>query len=97
MKKLFKFYWDCGRSGSLEGLFFATQEQVDAVIDKDVYFGEALGKHSEVYGTIEAGDIEEVPLPEEAVAALLEHLGEDVSGYNPLNYLEDEDEDADDT
>ncbi|WP_394910517.1 DUF4406 domain-containing protein [uncultured Robinsoniella sp.] len=55
---LWKFYWDCGRQGSVEGIFKATKEEVDAAIGKEVYFGEILGKHSEIYGIIEDGEID---------------------------------------
>jgi hypothetical protein len=28
-KYLWSFYWDCGRSGSLEGLFVATEKEIE--------------------------------------------------------------------
>lgn len=77
---LWKFYWDC-RNGCVEGIFKATKEEVDAAIGKEVCFGEILGKHSEVYGIIEDGEIEIItddPL-------IVKHATE--SGYNPLDYL----------
>lgn len=39
MKNLYSFYWDCGRQGSLDGLFTATPEEVESIIGTDVYFG----------------------------------------------------------
>lgn len=94
MKKIFKFYWDCGRQGEVEGTFIASQEDVDKVIGKNVYFGEILGKHSEVYGVIGAEDIREVSNDPKAVELLREIFGEDtISGYNPLEYVEESEED----
>lgn len=81
---LWKFYWDCGRQGEVEGLFKATKEEVDAAIGKEVYFGEILGKHSEVYGTLEDGEIELVSDDPLTVKNAFE------TGYNPLDYLEEE-------
>lgn len=78
---LWRFYWDCGRQGDVEGVFKATKEEVDAAIGMKVYFGEILGKHSEVFGELEEGEItleSDNPLvAKEAVE----------SGYNPLDYL----------
>lgn len=89
---LWKFYWDCGRSGDVEGLFVASQEQVDNAIGQQVWFGEILGKHSEVYGTLEEGDIVKIDVSSEVIAQLTPHLGMDWSGYNPLDYLEEEED-----
>lgn len=78
---LWRFYWDCGRQGSVEGIFKATKEEVDAAIGKEVYFGEILGKHSEVYGIIEDGEIEIISDDPLIVKNATE------SGYDPLDYL----------
>lgn len=89
---LWKFYWDCGRQGNLDGLFVATEEEVKNLIGKEIYFGEILGKHSEICGEIEKNDIEKVDLDSETVEKVTALLGNTWSGYNPLNYLEDESE-----
>ena len=94
-KKLFKFYWDCGRMGELEGLFVATQEEVDRVIDKEIYFGEVLGKHSDIYGTLEASDLQIIPIDESAVNAIVAVTGATISGYNPLAYYEEQEGEED--
>jgi hypothetical protein len=83
---LWSFDWDCGRSGSLEGLFVATEEEVNDVIGKYCSFGEVLGKHSDVYGNIEAGDITKMNVSPEAVEEVSKVLGTDWSGFNPLDY-----------
>jgi hypothetical protein len=92
MNYLWKFYWDCGRSGEVEGLFVATEDEVNAVIGQGVYFGEILGKHSEVRGTIDEGEITKVNLDTETVEKVSKILGSTWSGYNPLEYLEESDD-----
>lgn len=78
---LWSFYWDCGRQGDVEGIFKATEDEVEAAIGKEVYFGEILGKHSEVYGTLEDGEIE---LESDDPLVVMDAKE---SGYNPLEYL----------
>lgn len=87
-KYLWNFFWDCGRSGSVSGLFVATEKEVEEAINQHVYFGEILGKHSEVYGTIDEGDITKVKVSSEAVEEIATILGANWSGYNPLDYVE---------
>lgn len=87
MKKLYKFYWDCGRQGEVEGMFIAEEKEVQEIIGEEVYFGEILGKHSEVYGTIEEGEIEEIQVSETTIKEMEEIIGATISGYNPLNYV----------
>jgi len=88
IKKLYKFYWDCGRQGDVEGMFIADEKEIEGAIDEEVYFGEILGKHSEVYGTIDQGDIEEIKVSETTVKEMEEIIGSTISGYNPLNYIQ---------
>lgn len=90
-KKLYNFYWDCGRQGSLEGLFIADEDKIKDSIGKEVYFGEVLGKHSEVSGTLDEIDLTEIDIPESVVLILEEKVGKNISGYNPLDYIEGED------
>ena len=81
---LWGFYWDCGRQGSVEGVFKATREEIKKAIGQNVYFGEILGKHSEVYGVLEEGDLELLSdNPVEVMNAI-------ESGYNPLDYMDNE-------
>lgn len=82
MKKLFKMNFDCGRMGSLQGVFVATQEQIECLIRKEiqVYFGEVLGKHSEILGPIEKGDITMISDNPDVVNAGVD------SGYDPFEY-----------
>ena len=96
MNYLWKFFWDCHRQGSVRGLFVATEEEVKSIIGKSVYFGEILGKHSEVYGVIEDGEITKVDLDSETVDKVSKILGTTWSGYNPLNYLSEDDDYSED-
>lgn len=87
-KYLWKFGWGLSY-GDVEGLFVATEEEVVDLIGKEVYFGEINGKHSEIYGEIEEGEIEKVGLDPETVAKVSAVLGDTWSGYNPLHYVEE--------
>lgn len=87
---LYKFYVDCGRMGSLDGLFIATQGEVDKAIGKEMYFGEVLGKHSDIYGELEAHEVTLVSSEQDKVQWLYELLGSDVSGFNPLSYISED-------
>lgn len=83
MKKLWKFEWDSNYA-FIGGLFVATDEEVQNLIGKEVFFGEYEGKHSEVYGTIEEGEITLVsdnPIVVEALGNF---------GLNPLEFLEED-------
>lgn len=93
MKVLAKFFWDCGRSGDIDGLFIADKSSIENAIGKHIYLGEVLGKHSEVYGDIDAGDIEIIS-EDPSVVDLLLNLFEDgtISGFNPLDYIEEQDD-----
>lgn len=91
-KYLWKFGWDCGRQGEVEGIFVATESEVFNIIGKEVYFGEILGKHSEIYGTIEKGEIEKIELDSETVEKVSKILGDTWCGYNPFDYFSEDDE-----
>lgn len=89
MLKLYKFYWDCGRMGDVEGLFIADDEYVKAQIGKTVYFGEILGKHSEVYGTLDEDDLQVLSDDKEFIEKIISIFGDNLPiGYNPLSYIE---------
>ena len=102
MKKLYKFLVDCFRSGVVESVFIANEEDVAAIIGKeDIYFGEILGKHSEIVINIEANDIKELPAEPFVIEALEKiFVNKDkfqhsyntitISGYNPIIYVADD-------
>ena len=94
MKAIYEFYWDCGRMGDLDGLFIAEQSDVEAAIGKEVYFGEVLGKHSEIYGTLAKEDLTVKSVDQNFIAQFEAIMGEGtISGYNPLEYLPEIDDD----
>lgn len=91
MKVIARFYWDCGRNGEVDGLFVTNKQALAAAYGKEVYFGEILGKHSEVSGTFNEGDITILTEDQDFIAKFIEIMGSgDISGYNPLSYLNDE-------
>lgn len=105
MKKgIYRFNANCGRSGNLTGVFIATSEQVKELIKSkiEVYFGEVLGKHSEICGSIEKKQV--ILLTDDSEAVTLVEKYELTSGFNPFNYEavnfkfdnDDSDDDLDD-
>ena len=88
MKYLWKFKWDCGRVGDIEGLFVATEGEIKDALDKDVYFGEVLGKHSEIYGLLVENDVTKIDIDIDTVKRVTNVLGKTWSGYNPLEYIQ---------
>jgi hypothetical protein len=87
-KRLWRFYWDCGRMGSLDSIFVATKTEVEAAIGKILYFVEVLGKHSEIDGLLEPTDLTEITVDESVILTLVPILGETWSGHNPLHYVQ---------
>lgn len=83
-EKVYKWAWDCGRMGNLDGLFVADEQDVADAAGKDVYFGEVLGKHSEVYGELKAEEFTELSADDAVVAFVKEH---GPFGWNPLGYI----------
>jgi len=96
MEKLYKFGWDYGRQGVVEALFIADPRAVELVCGREVYFGEILGKHSEVYGELEESDLTVIDIPQEAIEALKKAVGRTISGHNPLEAFWDRSEEDDD-
>lgn len=91
-KAIYEFHWDCGRMGDLNGLFVAEKSAVEKLIGKEIYFGEVLGKHSEIYGELEEGDLSVMSEDQDFISKLEEVFGAGtISGYNPLDYYEEDD------
>lgn len=90
MKKLYKFEWDYGRQGSIDGLFISEEHEVKDIIGKYIDFGEALGKHSQVDGEIEEDDIVEIKVSQSVIDELVcVFKSGNITGYNPLEYIEE--------
>lgn len=91
---LVKFEWD-GYYGSLSGLFITTREEIDSIDGKNVYFGEVLGKHSELLLEMEESDFV-ILSSDTSVIAMVRHLfgvsdsEKTLIGYNPFDYFDDE-------
>lgn len=90
MKKLYEFYHGCGRMGELEGLFIAEERDIEKIIGKEIYFGEVLGKHSEIIIDIDKIDIVVKTDDQEFIAFAEKYIGKGtLSGHNPLDYYEE--------
>lgn len=90
---IYRFSKDFGRMGDLEGVFSAYKEDVAKLIDsgREVYFGEVLGKHSEVVCSIDAEDIEMIS-DETNIVKFFDKLNIS-NGYNPFDYIQDGEDD----
>jgi hypothetical protein len=81
---VYKFHCDCGRNGSLEGVFIAKKTSVENLFGTKVYFGDVLGKYSDVEVTILPQHIRMITDDPSVIDLFMEH---DISsGYNPLDY-----------
>lgn len=86
MKKLYQFHWNCGRMGNLYGLFIADDADITKIMGEEIYFGEVLGKHSEIAGTLERRDLT-IKSDDQGLIERLESIfGTHLSGFNPLDY-----------
>lgn len=95
MKGIYKFDADFGRMGDLTGVLVSTAEDIDNLVGKRVYFGEVLGKHSDVSLDVEHDNFTLVTEDEKFIE-LFEQYGLE-NGYNPFDYdLEEEEEEYDD-
>lgn len=89
MIKLWKFFWDCGRQGNLEGVFAATEEQINNVTGKEIYFGEVLGKHSEIFGILDKENVTFLTDDQHFIEKCKEYKIVP-SGYNPLEWINED-------
>lgn len=90
MKIIVEYHEDCGRMGDLSGIFITTQAELDAAMGKKYDFGEALGKHSEVYGRLKPGMVTVKSSDPEFIAKFEEVMGKGtISGYNPVTNIQE--------
>lgn len=90
--KLYKFHWNCGRGGRLDGIFVADDRSVKRHLGKEVYFGEVLGKHSEVEGTLDEEDLKVLTDDQEFIKKFVA-LGCS-AGFNPIQAILDSEEES---
>ena len=83
-KAVYKFHFDCGRQGELHGIFIADKEEVNNLVSsgKEIYFGEVLGKHSEVFGPLTTADF--TLLTDDAAMVEFCKKNEFEVGFNPV-------------
>jgi len=83
-KAIYKLHYDCGRQGELNGVFVAEKAKMQWLKEtrQEIYFGEVLGKHSEVSGPLDDVDFTLVSENEEAIK-LVNDLDLQ-TGFNPL-------------
>ena len=91
MNKIYRFYWSCGRMGDVEGIFAATDEEVEKAVGQCVYFGEILGKHSEIYGNLSQEDLTMLTDDQDFISKAVEYKLIP-SGYNPLEFIDYEED-----
>lgn len=87
-KGLYKFYWDCGRMGDLQGLFFADSVDVAEAMGHEIYFGEVLGKHSEIYDDLKEADVT-LLTSDPAIIKILSGFGIE-TGFDPIERFLDQ-------
>ena len=88
MLGIYTYFKDFGRMGELEGLFIADHEDLMAIDGKNIYFGEVLGKHSEVIVEFSYDeDIDVRTQDQDFIKKFQEIMGKNFStGNNPLDY-----------
>lgn len=92
MKVIVNFYVDFWRGGSLDGIFICEKADLEKLYGKTVYFGEVLGKHSEVEVEMSETLLTVKTDDQDFIAKFIEIMGDGtISGYNPFDYI-DEDE-----
>lgn len=74
MESLYKLHFNCGRQGELTGLFLEDSDKLNKLVEsgEEVYFGEVLGKHSEICGPIEKSDFTLVTSDEKVISIVKE-------------------------
>lgn len=89
MLKLYSYDENFGRMGELNGVFVSTDEELESNKGKAAYFGEVLGKHSDIF-TDEWFDYLTLLTDDQDFIKKAIRYGLASSGFNPLEYIEDE-------
>ncbi len=95
MKILVHYLQDFGRMGMLEGLFITTREELEASYGRTAYFGEVLGKHSDVWSELEDGLFTVLSEDQEFIEQARVIIGggnQSLTGLNPLEHIGEDEE-----
>ncbi len=85
MLKIYEYGCDCGRMGVLDGIFVADDADVAKVIGKTLYFGEVLGKHSDITVNLEESELAVKSEDQDFIKKFIEIMGNGtISGFNPV-------------
>lgn len=89
MFRLVRFEEDCGRMGSLESLFVASEMDWVAMHEygKDLLFYEVLGKHSQIYVTLGESNLTVLSDDQDFIKKFIEIMGYHISGIDILNMI----------
>lgn len=87
MRGLYRYTMDSEKMGDVEGIFVSTDRAIEKQMGKEVYFGEILGKHSEISGTLHPYQITMLTSDQKAVEIVEKYNLE--TGYNPLDYIQE--------
>lgn len=92
-KILVNYSEDFGRMGVLEGMFICTQEELETLKGKEIYFGEVLGKHSDVVTDQVFESCTIKPMTKKQMETIIDVFGDGtISGYNPFDYVYEDEE-----
>jgi len=97
--KLYRYEEDFGRMGSLDGMFFATDDEYTYFMGKTIWENDILGKHSQVQLDFDKTTVTEVKLSQTTIDEMFAVLGSHISGISPMDYFDqwqEEDEESDD-
>ena len=83
-KAIWRLHISIKRQGDLKGVFIATEEEVEALIESkiEIYWGEVLGKHSEVYGPLQPRDVTFITANEDVISIIEDY--ELTNGHDPF-------------
>lgn len=89
---IYQFRKDFGRMGFIDGLFLARPADIEKIMGKTIYFGEALGKHSEIECEINETNIELKCDDKALVDRIFLSFNHSLTlcGYNPLDYYDED-------
>lgn len=94
MKKLYS-YCESFRGGRVEGYFTCTEDELKTLFGEDLYYGECLGKHSELSFRFDSEeDFTVVSEDQDFIEKFESLIG--YMGYNPFDYLPEYEDDFED-